>query len=499
MHQICFNPISKASSRLLERRIRIRPEVLGDLVEQAYMELLPLFKRLVVSCNKLSLRSQDPLHGILGTQPLTICHSPPRGPRTQPEARSHRNAQPAETSSSPTDQRGHQRSTSEEHVDTSIAVDRPPPRSSLRPTAEDEEDEPQQSESEDSTLSVGQVQTMLRISEARASTDVRQALQDADRRHQQLASDIERRHDAKMDQIMTLLGQLQHAPAAPSRTPSTPTAGEHRRAPRVSAAAHMVFGAEDTPRGPLPPHLRLSEPPPPADRASVAAAAVRMEDEEDEAETRHNSRSFFRAKSKDIGTFKPEQGDDIYSWWSGLVTYMEFSRYTEAEMLAGLPGCFEGSSRHWFNTLKPRPRTLEELRVRAFSAYVRNESQVWEELDGRRFKPESERLDAYLADKLKLISELHVSRAVNRGSLSLEPFSLDSIMTTQTVSDAIQTAHQGLPPDWAILLDSSREAAQDWNDYRSRLLGKERGTRTAIALLQRPASPSTTTSRTRNV
>ncbi|KAE8236050.1 hypothetical protein A4X06_0g9675, partial [Tilletia controversa] len=72
-------------------------------------------------------------------------------------------------------------------------------------------------------------------------------------------------------------------------------------------------------------------------------------------------------------------------------------------------------------------------------------------------------------------------------------------MTTQTVSDAIQTAHQGLPPDWAILLDSSREAAQDWTDYRSRLLGKERGTRTAIALLQRPASPSTTTSRTRNV
>ncbi|CAD6884052.1 unnamed protein product, partial [Tilletia caries] len=302
-----------------------------------------------------------------------------------------------------------------------------------------------------------------------------------------------------MDQIMTLLGQLQHAPAAPSRTPSTPTAGENRRAPRVSAAAHMVFGAEDTPRGPLPPHLRFSEPPPPADRAPVAAAAVRMEDEEDEAETRHNSRSFFRAKSKDIGTFNPEQGDDIYSWWSGLVTYMEFSRYTEAEMFAGLPGCFEGSPRHWFNTPKPRPRTLEELRVRAFSAYVRNESQVWEEIDGRRFKPESERLDAYLADKLKLISELHVSRAVNRGSLSLEPFSLDSIMTTQTVSDAIQTAHQGLPPDWAILLDSSREAAQDWTDYRSRLLGKERGTRTAIALLQRPASPSTTTSRTRNV
>ncbi|KAE8178993.1 hypothetical protein CF328_g9634, partial [Tilletia controversa] len=209
----------------------------------------------------------------------------------------------AETSSSPTDQRGHQRSTSEERVDTSIAVDRPPPRSSLRPTAEDEEDEPQQSESEGSTLSVGQVQTMLRISEARASTDLRQAVQDADRRHQQLASDIERRHDAKMDQIMTLLGQLQHAPAAPSRTPSTPTAGENRRAPRVSAAAHMVFGAEDTPRGPLPPHLWFSEPPPPADRAPVAAAAVRMEDEEDEAETRHNSRSFFRAKSKDIGTF----------------------------------------------------------------------------------------------------------------------------------------------------------------------------------------------------
>ncbi|CAD6889539.1 unnamed protein product, partial [Tilletia caries] len=512
MHQICFNPISKASSRLLERRIRIRPEVLGDLVEQAYMELLPLFKRLVVSCNKLSVttrryvtalqgdREPNPRPGRTGTRSVSAtARLPSEGVPPSSLAVPRTPVPAAETSSSPTDQRGHQRSTSEEHVDTSIAVDRPPPRSSLRPTAEDEEDEPQQSESEDSTLSVGQVQTMLRISEARASTDVRQALQDADRRHQQLASDIERRHDAKMDQIMTLLGQLQHAPAAPSRTPSTPTAGENRRAPRVSAAAHMVFGAEDTPRGPLPPHLRLSEPPPPADRASVAAAAVRMEDEEDEAETRHNSRSFFRAKSKDIGTFKPEQGDDIYSWWSGLVTYMEFSRYTEAEMLAGLPGCFEGSSRHWFNTLKPRPRTLEELRVRAFSAYVRNESQVWEELDGRRFKPESERLDAYLADKLKLISELHVSRAVNRGSLSLEPFSLDSIMTTQTVSDAIQTAHQGLPPDWAILLDSSREAAQDWNDYRSRLLGKERGTRTAIALLQRPASPSTTTSRTRNV
>ncbi|CAD6907773.1 unnamed protein product [Tilletia controversa] len=250
----------------------------------------------------------------------------------------------------------------------------------------------------------------------------------------------------------------------------------------------MVFGAEDTPRGPIPPHLRFAEPAPPADRAPAVGAAIRMEDEEEEAEPRHSSRSFFRAKSKDIGTFNPEQGDDIYSWWSGLVTYMECSRYTEAEMFAGLPGCFEGSSRHWFNTLKPRPRTLEELRVRAFSAYVRNESQVWEELDDRRFKPESERLDVYLADKLKLISELHVSRAVNRGSLSLEPFSLDSIMTTQTVSDAIQTAHQGLPPDWAILLDSSREAAQDWTDYRTRLLGKERGTRTAIALLQRPAS-----------
>ncbi|CAD6934939.1 unnamed protein product, partial [Tilletia caries] len=286
-----------------------------------------------------------------------------------------------ETSSSPPDQRGHQRTISEELVDTSIAVDQPPPRSSLRPTAEDEEDEPQQSGSEDSSLSVGQVQSMLRISEARASTDLRKALQDADRRHQQLAADIERRHDDKMDRIMTLLGQLQQAPTVPSRTPSTPTAGDHRRAPRVSAASHMVFGAEDTPRGPIPPHLRFAEPAPPADRAPAVGAAIRMEDEEEEAEPRHSSRSFFRAKSKDIGTFNPEQGDDIYSWWSGLVTYMECSRYTEAEMFAGLPGCFEGSSRHWFNTLKPRPRTLEELRVRAFSAYVRNESQVWEELD----------------------------------------------------------------------------------------------------------------------
>ncbi|CAD6942226.1 unnamed protein product, partial [Tilletia controversa] len=130
-----------------------------------------------------------------------------------------------ETSSSPPDQRGHQRTISEELVDTSIAVDQPPPRSSLRPTAEDEEDEPQQSGSEDSSLSVGQVQSMLRISEARASTDLRKALQDADRRHQQLAADIERRHDDKMDRIMTLLGQLQQAPTVPSRTPSTPTAG----------------------------------------------------------------------------------------------------------------------------------------------------------------------------------------------------------------------------------------------------------------------------------
>ncbi|CAD6974139.1 unnamed protein product, partial [Tilletia controversa] len=186
-----------------------------------------------------------------------------------------------------------------------------------------------------------------------------------------------------------------------------------------------------------------------------------------------------RPKAKDIGIFDPQK-DVVFNWWRGLAQFFEFSRHTEEEMMAALPGCFAGSAHTWFSHLAPPPRSLLELRAKVFKAYCRPESQVQRELEEKKFVPSEGDLAAYLDQKYDLVTELHTARAVNRGTLGADPRSLDAVMTTATVRDAIESTHAGLPAYWSMLLDGCTKDAEDWTDYRSLMLARERRTRDAL-------------------
>ncbi|CAD6914178.1 unnamed protein product [Tilletia controversa] len=364
---------------------------------------------------------------------------------------------------------------------------------------EEEEEEPrnERAESTHSGLSRSEIRGLLRISEQRTQQDFRELLSESDRRNQQLVDDAERRHQEQMaetqaqnaysqarnDQLLELLQTMARSINPPPRSPAPDPASSRqephhppstpftRRAPRFSTASNLVFGNEDAHA--LPASFE-SRPPPPHLAQHTPFAFHSGEYPHPRA-----------AKSKDIGIFKPEEGHVAYSWWMGLVQYKAFSGVSDQEIFMGLPGCFEtGRAKEWFNSLTPRPKTLEEFRARLFEHFTRDESQILEEVNTRHFQPESETLDKYLDSKHRLISELHVARAVNRGPTDLDFSSIDTIMTSQTVADVIALVHQGLPAHWGVLLDGVKDNARDWPHYRASLIGREQRTRLALSMLK---------------
>ncbi|KAE8208829.1 hypothetical protein CF327_g7002 [Tilletia walkeri] len=158
--------------------------------------------------------------------------------------------------------------------------------------------------------------------------------------------------------------------------------------------------------------------------------------------------------------------------------------------MAAISGCFAGSAPNWFASLAPPPRSLLELRVKVFKAYSRPETQILQLLEEKKFVPSQGSLADYLDEKYSLVTELHSARAINRGTLGTDPRSLNAVMTTATVRDAIELTHAGLPAYWGTVLDGCAKTAEDWTDYRSSMLANERRTRQALAELIAKMAPA---------
>ncbi|KAE8218640.1 hypothetical protein CF319_g7522 [Tilletia indica] len=294
------------------------------------------------------------------------------------------------------------------------------------------------------------------------------------------------------------------SPSPQTRTPSKKRSPspQYRRSshhPRFSGASQLIFGEEDTPlpRGGRQKHKSARD-----DPHGHGAGKHDFEDEEeddpsDDSDSSSESQSsggghrsrrkLYKPKAEDLGKFNPSK-DYVYNWWLGVMNYMEYTQCSSTEIFMGFPGCFEGAARNWFNRLIPRPKTLEEFRVKIFEAFAREELSVRNELEARRFDPDTEKLETYLDHMLNLVSELHVSRGVSRGTLRLQPNRMEALMTKETVADAIETVHSGLPEDWALFLEPVKARAQDWSDYRTKLIGREGRTKAAIQLLTRRAA-----------
>ncbi|KAE8235989.1 hypothetical protein A4X06_0g9692, partial [Tilletia controversa] len=339
----------------------------------------------------------------------------------------------------------------------------------------------------DDSLKTDEVQRLLFLSGQQTRQEMRQLLTDSEQRHQQLIDESERRQREQMDFLHAQNAQLQNRtdqllealrvaqtpnPQASTDPPVEATPSRLRR-PRFSTASNLVFGAEDTPLGtslpqrPLPPHLFPQTPQTPA-------------------QSRWDDRHPYprAAKAKEMGIFKPEDGQTAYSWWQGLMQFKSYSKVPDNEIFMGLPGCFEsGRAKEFFNELKPQPATLEEFRRRLFAHFNRDESLVRSEAYGRQFCPDEEKLETYLDDKYRLFSELFVARLSNRSRPNFS-FASDAIMTSDTVADVITDVHEGLPETWSLWLDGVRDDAQDWPQYRSTMLAKEHRTRIALKTLK---------------
>ncbi|CAD6893048.1 unnamed protein product, partial [Tilletia caries] len=215
----------------------------------------------------------------------------------------------------------------------------------------------------DDSLKTDEVQRLLFLSGQQTRQEMRQLLTDSEKRHQQLIDESERMQREQMDflhaqnaQLQTRTDQLLEAlrvaqtpdPQASTDPPVEATPSRLRR-PRFSTASNLVFGAEDTPlrtslpQRPLPPHLFPQTPQTPA-------------------QSRWDDRHPYprAAKSKEMGIFKPEDGQTAYSWWQGLMQFKSYSKVPDNEIFMGLPGCFKsGRAKEFFNELKPQPATLE--------------------------------------------------------------------------------------------------------------------------------------------
>ncbi|KAE8255065.1 hypothetical protein A4X13_0g3178 [Tilletia indica] len=356
------------------------------------------------------------------------------------------------------------------------------------------------SDSQPSELSFRQVERLLEISSSRAQDSMREALADSDARHREMVDSAERRH---MEQLELLKSQhaeqLRNLQTRPAAFPTTeaevlpreqPTPSRSRGA-RTSLAAHAFLGAESAtvpPHARVPPHML---PPRTPFLNPLETPGVDVPRNDPVFPTDLRPRRFERAKPSEIGIFNPNEGKDIFSWWKGLTQFMRFAKATEAEIFAGLPGCFEGWAKEWFMELDPAPVTLKDFRQRAFETFIREEGAVSDHLEARKFLPDQETLQVYLTDKYRLVSELQVARAVAIGDMDFDNPKPQAAMVLFTVKDAIRAAHNGLPANWQVLLDRFKdEVNADWSAYRSKLIRKERQTREAIGLLTRTSLPS---------
>ncbi|KAE8266963.1 hypothetical protein A4X09_0g5384 [Tilletia walkeri] len=369
-----------------------------------------------------------------------------------------------------------------------------PSGSQLRDAVASEQEEEtriEEAASESSGLGLDDVRKLLLISGQQTQQDMRELLAESERRQQQQIEAAEQRHRDEMDilnaQSQARTDQLLEVLRTQSRSPqlsqAPPVQTPLPRRPRFSSASNLVFGAEDEPliatlAERVPPHHLPRTP-------YTPSAARRSEDAYPHLRA---------AKSKDMGVFKPEEGQLAYSWWMGLMQYRAFSKVTDEEIFMGLPGCFEsGRAKEFFNGLTPRPTTLDEFWRRLFSYFNRDESQIRDDVKARLFQPDQEGLAKYLDDKYRLISELHVARIINRGPATLDFSASATIMTSETVADVINSVHADLPPHWSVFLDSAKDSAQDWPQYRAAVLAKEQRTKAALSLLKGPSNQASRT------
>ncbi|CAD6981229.1 unnamed protein product, partial [Tilletia controversa] len=273
---------------------------------------------------------------------------------------------------------------------------------------------------------------------------------------------------------------------SPTLLTSRPRAEEGPATPfrprRSDAASNLMLGAESVTRLSVSPartaprlHTRQCD----DNTVERGDAKATLAELDIEYNGRHQQFEFHRPKSKDIGVFDPDKVN-VFNWWRGLAQFYEFSKHTEDEVMAAMPGCFGGAARTWFSNLAPPPRSLLDLRAKVFKAYSRPESHISELLEEKKFIPAVGTLADYLDDKYSLVTELHTARAVSRGMLDADPRCLDAVMTTTTVRDAIEQAHRGLPAYWQTILDACARTAEDWADYRSSMLANENRTRQAV-------------------
>ncbi|CAD6934009.1 unnamed protein product, partial [Tilletia caries] len=371
------------------------------------------------------------------------------------------------------------------------ARERPAPPSFEDDYADGEEDL-ERPRSERSQVSASYVSGLVRAAVQESQLDIAQVLNQLRLEVKQLRQESTRAHEPVLPPSRASYGNARPSygrgdgstsrtsrVAPPTRSQPAPTVSFQ---PRVSdPTANLMLGAEGAsqPHGThlrVPPHL-LPE------QGNVPSGHIGPYGAEDANSIRsggsYSRIRLDRPKAKDIGIFDPQK-DVVFNWWRGLAQFFEFSRHTEEEMMAALPGCFAGSAHTWFSHLAPPPRSLLELRAKVFKAYCRPESQVQRELEEKKFVPSEGDLADYLDQKYDLVTELHTARAVNRGTLGADPRSLDAVMTTATVRDAIESTHAGLPAYWSMLLDGCTKDAEDWTDYRSLMLARERRTRDAL-------------------
>ncbi|CAD6892746.1 unnamed protein product [Tilletia caries] len=87
---------------------------------------------------------------------------------------------------------------------------------------------------------------------------------------------------------------------------------------------------------------------------------------------------------------------------------------------------------------------------------MRDATLVQDDVDHRKFKPDKESLETYLSDKYKLVSELQVAKAMAAGHTDFDNPNPEAARILMTVTDAIQTVHNGLPADWRTLLNARK-------------------------------------------